>query len=41
MKITENTERETVAMLVVVHNLEVRRLNLTSENVMGRKENVM
>ena len=41
MKIIENTERDTVAMLVVIHNLEVRRLNLASENVMGRRENVM
>ena len=37
MKIIQNTERETVAMLVVVQNLGVRRIIPTSENVMVKK----
>ena len=42
MKKTQNTERETIAMLVVVQNLGVRRIIPTSENIMGRRrENVM
>ena len=42
MKTTQNTERETIAMLVVVQNLGVRRIIPTSENIMGRRrENVM
>ena len=42
MKITKNTERETVGMVVDVQNLGVRKIIPTSENIMGRKrENVM
>ena len=37
MKIIQNTERETVAMLVVVQNPGARRIIPTSENVMGKK----
>ena len=42
MKVTQNTERETVAMLVLVQNLGVRRIIPTSDNITGRgRENVM
>ena len=42
MKITQNTERETVAMLVDVQNQGVKRTISASENVMGGiRENVM
>ena len=36
MKVTQNTERETVAMLVLVQNLGVRRIIPTSDNITGR-----
>ena len=42
MKVAQNTERKTVAMLVDVQNLGVRRIIPTSENIVGRKrENVV
>ena len=42
MKITQNTEREIVAMLVVVQNIGVKGIIPTSDNIMGRRrENVM
>ena len=42
MKITQNAEKETVAMLVDAQHLGVRRIIPTSENIIGRKrENVM
>ena len=42
MKITQNTERETVAMLIVVQNLGVIRIIPTSQSIMGRRrENMM
>ena len=36
MKVNQNTERETVAMLVLVQNLGVRRIIPTSDNITGR-----
>ena len=36
MKVTQNTERETVAMLVLVQNLGVRRIIPKSDNITGR-----
>ena len=36
MKVTQNMERETVAMLVLVQNLGVRRIIPTSDNITGR-----
>ena len=42
MKITQNIEKGTVVMLVVVQNLRVRRIFTTSDNIMGnRRDNVM
>ena len=42
MKITQNTERETIAMLIVVQNLGVRKIILTSDNITRRRRgNVM
>ena len=42
MKITQNIERGTVVMMVVVQNLRVRRIFPTSDNIMAsRKDNVM
>ena len=42
MKITQNTEREIVAMRVVVQNIGVKGIIPTSDNIMGRRrENVM
>ena len=42
MKITQNIEKGTVVMLVVVQNLRVRRIFTTSDNIMGnRRNNVM
>ena len=42
MKITQNIEKGTVVMLVVVQNLRVRRIFPTSDNIMGnRRDNVM
>ena len=40
MKITQNTERETVAMLVDVQSLGVGRIIPASENMGRKKENV-
>ena len=37
MKVTQNTERETVAMLVLVQNLGVRRIIPTSDNKRKRE----
>ena len=42
MKITQNIEKATVVMLVVVQNLRVRRIFPASDNIMGnRRDNVM
>ena len=42
MKITQNIEKGTVVMMVVVQNLRVRRIFPTSDNIMAsRKDNVM
>ena len=42
MKITQNIEKGTVVMIVVVQNLRVRRIFPTSDNIMAsRKDNVM
>ena len=42
MKITQNIEKGTVVMMVVVQNLRVRRIFPTSDNIMGnRRDNVM
>ena len=42
MKITQNIEKGTVVMLVVVQNLRVRKIFPTSNNIMGnRRDNVM
>ena len=42
MKITQNIEKGTVVMMVVVQNLKVRRIFPTSDNIMAsRKDNVM
>ena len=38
MKFTQNIQRETVAMLVVVQNLIVRRIIPTTDNIKGKKE---
>ena len=40
VKITQNTERETLAILVIAQNLGVRRIIPTSDNIMRRIENV-
>ena len=37
MKFTQNIQRETVAMLVVVQNLIVRRIIPTTDNIKGKK----
>ena len=38
MKITKNAGRETVAMLVVVQNLGVRKIIPVSDNIMRRRQ---
>ena len=41
MKINQNTEGETVAMLAVVQNIGVRRIIPTSDGIMGRRRENM